>query len=196
MLDNVDIEVQPGEFVTIRGLSGSGKTTLLLTLGAMLQPDSGRVTIADRNVYGLSDANRARLRNQELGFVFQNFQLIPYLSVLENVLVAASGQQTSAAQELLTRLGLDHRLEHRPAALSAGEQQRAAIARAMINGPQLILADEPTGNLDEASSREVYRALAEFRDAGGSVLLVTHGDVPEGASDRELLLDQGKLSPL
>ena len=196
VLDGADLQVQPREFVTIRGASGSGKTTLLLTLGAMLSPDAGSVSIAGQDVYGISDTSRARLRNSELGFVFQNYQLIPYLSVLENVLVGAKQQQATEARELLTRLGLADRLEHRPAALSAGEQQRAAIARAMINRPKLILADEPTGNLDPASSGEVFRALAEFRDSGGAVLLVTHGDVPQEIANRELLLQEGKVSPM
>ncbi|MGI9457778.1 MAG: ABC transporter ATP-binding protein [Aeoliella sp.] len=194
VLRGVDLAVAQRECVAIRGSSGSGKTTLLLSLGAMLSPDAGRVEFAQQDVYALSSADRSRLRNQQLGFVFQTFHLIPYLTVLENVMVVTRNQSlSSAARELLTRLGLDHRLDHRPAALSAGEQQRTAIARAMINGPKLILADEPTGNLDAENSAEVYRALGEFRDDGGSVLVVTHGDAADGIADRSLLLNEGTL---
>lgn len=193
VLRGVDFRVGERECVAIKGASGSGKTTLLLTLGAMLSPDAGEVRFDKRDVYATNSRDRARLRNRHIGYVFQTFHLIPYLTVQENVLVV-NGDKKVEATALLERLGLSHRIEHRPAALSAGEQQRTVIARAMINGPKLILADEPTGNLDAQNSVEVYRALKEFRDNGGSVVVVTHGDAADSIADRVLSLNDGKLT--
>ena len=198
-LDNVNLDVAQGEFVAVRGPSGSGKTTLLLTIGGMIRPTSGRCRVLDTDVYALSGGARAHFRARHVGFVFQMFHLIPYLSVLENVLVPVRGQSAadaaSRARELLERFGLGARLEHRVAELSTGERQRTAIARALINQPELVLADEPTGNLDPDTGREILNCLADFHRHGGTVLLVTHEPWVEQYADRSLLLRAGSLEP-
>ena len=151
-LDRFTADIGAGEFVAVRGPSGSGKTTLLLTLGGMQRPSAGLVQFSGHDLYGLSSADRAGLRSGEIGFVFQMFHLVPYLDLMGNVLLASPGKPGSAvrkrAGELLDKLGLAERVSHRPGELSAGERQRLAVARALLNRPKLILADEPTGNLD------------------------------------------------
>ncbi len=195
-LDDVTVSVAPGEFVAVRGPSGSGKTTLLLTIGGMIRPTEGRVLTGGQDVYMLSSHQRARLRADTIGFVFQMFYLVPYLSALENVLVptlagARTGRQR--ATELLTRLQLADRLDHRPAELSTGERQRVALARALLNSPEIILADEPTGNLDPDNAREVMSYLAEFHREGGTVLVVTHDPLADQYAQRRLLMDRGQV---
>ena len=197
-LDRFSAEVVEGEFVAVHGPSGSGKTTLLLTLGGMQRPSAGTVQFGGRNLYALSPADRARLRSSEIGFVFQMFHLVPYLDLLGNVLLAAPGKKLGQAQRqraaaLLDELGLAKRATHRPGELSAGERQRLAVARALLNRPKLILADEPTGNLDPENAAEVVRHLAEFHQAGGTVVLVTHGTAADTHADRFLSLKQGRL---
>jgi ABC-type lipoprotein export system ATPase subunit len=196
VLCGVELQVSPGECVVVRGASGCGKSTLLLALGAMLRPDRGSVTFNGHDIYAMPPHHRTAVRGGEMGFVFQAFHLVPYLTVLENVLVPARNRpsERTHAEELLSRLRIDHRLHHRPEALSMGEQQRTAIARAMINRPQLILADEPTGNLDAENGREVFTALGEFRDAGGSVIVVTHGSEAETIADRSFTLHDGRVT--
>jgi len=197
VLAGVSLEVRPGEFVVVRGPSGSGKTTLLLTAGALLRPDEGTVVLSGRDPYALAPNQRAGLRAEMIGFVFQQFHLIGSLSVLENVLAAALARRLpdarDRASELIERFGLGDRAGHLPGQLSTGERQRAALARAMLNRPKLLLADEPTGNLDEDNGREVLAALAEFAAAGGAVLLVTHDRAAEGFGGRVLHLDRGRL---
>ena len=196
-LDRFTAEIAEGEFVAVRGPSGSGKTTLLLTLGGMQRPSAGTVQFGGRDLYALSPADRAGLRSAEIGFVFQMFHLVPYLDLLGNVLLAAPGRPSDAEREraagLLDELGLAKRATHRPGELSAGERQRLAVARALLNRPRLILADEPTGNLDPENAAEVIRHLAEFHRAGGTVMLVTHGTAAETHADRILRLEQGRL---
>ncbi len=195
-LDGVDLRVEQGEFVAVRGASGSGKSTLLLTIGAMVRPTSGRVLIAGRDVYALSPSQRARFRAETIGFVFQMFHLVPYLSVLENVLLpslAAPGGGRGAAAALLERFGLSHRLHHRPAELSIGERQRAAMARALLNRPRLILADEPTGNLDPANAAEVMNHLAEFHREGATIVVVTHEDLAAQRAQRAVQIRDGRI---
>ena len=196
-LDRFTAEVADGEFVAVRGPSGSGKTTLLLTLGGMQRPSEGLVQLAGRDLYAMSPAERARLRSSEIGFVFQMFHLVPYLDLLGNVLLACPGKPSAEvrqrAGELMDELGLADRASHRPGELSAGERQRLAVARALLNRPKLILADEPTGNLDPEDAAEVIRRLAEFHRVGGSVVLVTHGASADAHADRTLRLDQGQL---
>ncbi len=195
-LDDVTLSVAPGEFVTVRGPSGSGKSTLLLTIGGMIRPTEGRVLTGGQDVYMLSSRRRARLRADTIGFVFQMFYLVPYLSALENVLVptlARPGTGRQEAIELLTRLQLADRLDHRPAQLSTGERQRVALARALLNSPQIILADEPTGNLDPDNAREVMNYLAEFHCEGGTVLVVTHDPLADPYAQRMLLMDRGQV---
>ena len=197
-LDDVDLAVAPGEFVAIRGPSGCGKTTLLLGAGGMQRPSSGRITVNGQDLYALGPAERARFRAAHLGFVFQMFHLVPYLNVLENVLLAATAAAARAntlerARRLLDRLGLAARLHHRPADLSTGERQRTAIARALLNQPRLLLADEPTGNLDPANAAEVFQHLADFHRAGGTLLVVTHGDAGVPLVDRVVEMRSGRI---
>ena len=196
-LDRFTAEVTEGEFVAVRGPSGSGKTTLLLTLGGMQRPSDGSVQLAGRDLYALSPAERARLRSSEIGFVFQMFHLVPYLDLLGNVLLACPGKPSAEVRQrasgLMDELGLADRASHRPGELSAGERQRLAVARALLNRPKLILADEPTGNLDPENAAEVIRHLAEFHRAGGTVVLVTHGAAADAHADRTLRLEQGRL---
>ena len=196
-LDRFTADIGAGEFVAVRGPSGSGKTTLLLTLGGMQRPSAGLVQFSGRDLYGLSPADRAGLRSGEIGFVFQMFHLVPYLDLMGNVLLASPGKPGPAvrkrAGELLDKLGLTERVSHRPGELSAGERQRLAVARALLNRPKLILADEPTGNLDPENAAEVVRHLAEFHQAGGTVVLVTHGTAADTHADRILRLKQGRL---
>jgi ABC-type lipoprotein export system ATPase subunit len=196
-LDRFTAKVAEGEFVAVRGPSGSGKTTLLLTLGGMQRPSAGSVQLAGRDLYSLSPAERARLRSSEIGFVFQMFHLVPYLDLLGNVLLACPGKPSAEVRQrasgLMDELGLADRASHRPGELSAGERQRLAVARALLNRPKLILADEPTGNLDPENAAEVIRHLAEFHRGGGTVVLVTHGSAADAHADRSLRLEQGRL---
>ncbi|MAE30673.1 MAG: hypothetical protein CMO43_03605 [Verrucomicrobiales bacterium] len=196
-LDRFTAEIAEGEFVAVRGPSGSGKTTLLLTLGGMQRPSAGAVQFGGRDLYGLPSAERARLRSGEIGFVFQMFHLVPYLDLLGNVLLAAPGRPSDAEREraagLLDELGLAKRASHRPGELSAGERQRLAVARALLNRPKLILADEPTGNLDPENAAEVIRHLAAFHRDGGTVVLVTHGTAADEHAGRIVRLEQGRL---
>jgi ABC-type lipoprotein export system ATPase subunit len=177
-LVSFSLSLQPGEFVAVQGPSGCGKTTLLLAAGGLLRPDSGTVVVEGTDLYTLSSEARARFRAAHLGFVFQQFHLVPYLSVLDNVLCPALAVEVpnarSRAVELIERFGLAGRLHHVPAELSTGERQRTALARALLPRPRLLLADEPTGNLDSDNGAAVLKHLAQFAHAGGAVLLVTH----------------------
>jgi len=181
-LDGLSLSVSRGEFVAVRGASGSGKTTLLLTMGGMIRPTAGQVLLDGEDLYSLPARRRARLRGEKIGFVFQMFHLLGYLSVLENVRSAClvGGRRPGGkdrAVELLEHVGLGDRLAHRPGELSAGEKQRVAMARALMRRPELILADEPTGNLDPDSASAVMSYLGEYHRDGGTVLLVTHESV-------------------
>lgn len=178
----LDLVVQPGEFVAIKGASGSGKTTLLLTLGGMLRPSDGTVSFDGKNLYDQSPAQRAEYRAKDVGFVFQMFHLVPYLNVAENVQLAT--RNGTSAGDLLQQFGLSHRLTHTPGELSAGERQRVALARALVNSPRLIFADEPTGNLDPENDRQVFQHLSAFHKDGGTVIVVTHGSTADEFADR------------
>jgi putative ABC transport system ATP-binding protein len=196
-LSGVSLDVDPGEFIVVRGPSGCGKSTLLTIVGGLGRPSSGHVRVVGEDVVALSSAARARFRARQVGFVFQMFHLLPYLTVLENVVAAAQGGEHSAARrrgrELLERFHLGRRLRHRPAELSAGERQRVAVARAMVNRPPLILADEPTGNLDPDNAAEVLELLADFHRQGGTVLLVTHDEPAAEYAQRTVLLRDGLI---
>ncbi len=191
-LGGVSLQIESGCFNVIQGASGSGKTTLLLGAGGLLQPDTGTVHVLGEDLYSMSSETRARFRAANIGFVFQQFHLIPYLTVLENVLaptLALSGQAVRhRAAELLESFGMSHRLDHAPAELSTGERQRVALARALLNSPALLLADEPTGNLDEKNAAAVLQYLRAFATDGGAVLLATH-DSTMPADERFLLAD-------
>ncbi len=198
-LKQVNLHLEPGSFGVVRGPSGSGKSTLLLTSGALLRPDSGTVMIDGENPYRFSPNQAAVFRAKRVGFVFQQFHLVPYLTVLENVCASAVATKhfdadvQERAVSLLERFGMRERTEHRPTELSTGECQRAALARAMLNAPPLILADEPTGNLDPENSKIVYTALADFTKGGGTVLVVTHHTDAEAYADRKIHLVDGKI---
>lgn len=201
-LQDVSLVLDAGEFVAIEGPSGCGKSTLLLTLGGLLRPDTGRVQVGQQNVYQLPAEARARFRSSTVGFVFQQFYLVPYLSVRDNVLAASLGAADSKsntaarADTLLEQFGLAGRRNHRPGRISTGERQRTALARAMFNQPRLILADEPTGNLDHASADVVLDHLAQFTDSGGAVLLVTHDSRAAERTGRRLRMVGGQLVEL
>jgi ABC-type lipoprotein export system ATPase subunit len=196
-LEEVSMQVTEGEFIVVRGPSGSGKTTLLLVTGGMLRVSSGSVFVNGEDVYRLPEGQRARFRAENIGFVFQMFHLIPYLNVLENVLLPAGAgnrdRDRTVALELLERFRLSERANHKPSELSAGESQRTAIARAMFGRPRLILADEPTGNLDPENAEEVIKYLAEYHLEGGTVIVVTHGRVVDQYADRIMSLQNGRI---
>jgi len=198
-LAGIDLEVPPGQFVVVRGPSGSGKSTLLTLIGGLGTPTAGRVVVAGEDLGSVGPASRARFRAHRVGFVFQTFQLLPYLTVLENVALAGlPGRETASrhrARQLLERFQLTGRISHRPAELSTGECQRVAIARAMVNQPELILADEPTGNLDPENSTTVLDLLAGFHREGGTVLLVTHQERAIQFAQRTVLLKNGSVVP-
>ena len=197
-LDGVSLTVAPGEFVVLRGPSGCGKSTLLLTVGGMIRPTQGRASLDGEDLYGLSGRDRARLRAERIGFVFQMFHLVPYLSALDNVLVptvAGMSQGRRDALDLLARLQLADRAAHRPMELSTGERQRVALARALLKRPSIILADEPTGNLDPANAAQVMGYLDEFHSDGGTVVVVSHDALAQQHADRTLQLVAGRLQP-
>ncbi len=196
-VDQISLNVEANQFAAVRGPSGCGKSTLLLIAGGLLAPDSGSIQIEGQNPYDLNANARAKFRAENIGFVFQQFHLIPYLNVLDNVLapaIALKGKDTEQrAQQLLKKFGLEHRMHHVPAQLSSGERQRTALARALLNEPKLLLADEPTGNLDRENADAVLAHMKEFASAGGAVLLVTHDEHAVEAADVVHTIDTGKL---
>ncbi|MDI3517322.1 MAG: putative transport system ATP-binding protein [Thermotogota bacterium] len=199
-LDGVTLEVQPGEILVVMGPSGSGKSTLLHIMGCLDRPTSGQVYIDGRNVSKLNDRQLARVRNAMLGFVFQQFNLLPRLTALENVelpMIYAGvprKKRIDRARDLLERFELSDRLKHRPSQLSGGQQQRVAIARALANNPKVILADEPTGNLDTASGEVVIENLVRLnREEGITVVVVTHDPEIAGIGDRVIHMRDGRI---
>ncbi len=198
-VDNISLTVGPEEFVAVVGPSGCGKTTLLLVAGGLLHPDGGTVRVDGVDPYQLGANERAKFRAKNVGFVFQQFHLIPYLSVLDNVLASGLAAPVADAKRkataLLERFGLSHRLTHVPGELSTGEKQRVALARALLHKPPLVLADEPTGNLDEDNGRRVLNHLAEYASEGGAVLLVTHDARAAEYAKRMFPLGQEAGSP-
>jgi ABC-type lipoprotein export system ATPase subunit len=203
----VDLRAESGEFVAVMGASGSGKSTLLHLLGAVDTPDSGTVKFEGRDVGAQSGGWRDRYRNREVGFVFQFYHLLPELNVLENIVLprmvgqSAWGWSSVAkaarweAEELMERLGLGHRAKHRPNQLSGGERQRAAIARALVCRPKLLLADEPTGNLDAATGKEILGVLGRLHGEGQTIVMVTHDAEIASRAERRVLLSNGKIQP-
>lgn len=196
-LDGISMHVESGEFVVVRGPSGSGKTTLLLIIAGMLRPSEGSVRFNGKDLNQMKGLERERFRAAGVGFVFQMFHLIPYLSVFENVLLAARTEDRADAEkragELLNGLEMQERIHHRPAELSAGERQRTAIARALLNDPMLLLADEPTGNLDSENAGAVLSYLSEVHEQGRTVILATHESEIEQSAHRVIRLEKGKL---
>jgi putative ABC transport system ATP-binding protein len=197
-LKKVSFQIAPGEFVAVRGASGSGKSTLLNLLGCLDRPSSGSYRLDGEDVAQYSDKQLARIRNARIGFVFQSFNLLLRTTALENVempMVYGDGHvDRRRAFSALERVGLATRANHFATELSGGEQQRVAIARALINTPALILADEPTGNLDLKAGREVMRLLEDLHDEGRTILLVTHDDAIAAYASREILLHDGAIA--
>src|SRR3954447_2042688 len=196
-LDELTLTIDEGEWVAITGPSGSGKTTLLNILSGLDHPTSGKVQVGGVDLAGLSRSELARYRQRTVGLVFQQFHLIPYLTALENVMLAQyvhSMTDRGEAEEALRRVGLGERLSHLPSQLSGGEQQRVCIARALINQPPLILADEPTGNLDAANEAIVMSLLADLHQRGHTLILVTHDASIASRANREIRLEHGRLA--
>ncbi|MBW8309029.1 MAG: ABC transporter ATP-binding protein [Candidatus Paracaedibacteraceae bacterium] len=200
ILKNINFQIQAGEIVALVGHSGAGKSTLLQIAGLLEPPTAGRVIMADKDTVQLSDAERTHLRNRHVGFVYQFHHLLPEFSAVENVMIPqliANTPMTQArlkAEGLLVKLGLSHRLEHRPKKLSGGEQQRVAIARALANSPKILLADEPTGNLDYATSDIVFAEMMQLvRETGMSALIATHNPDLAKKMDRIIEIKAGQV---
>ncbi|MFT5527759.1 MAG: putative ABC transport system ATP-binding protein [Pirellulaceae bacterium] len=192
-LDNLSLTIDSVDFVAIRGASGCGKSTLLGLIGGLALPTEGVVEVDGLAVSGMSSAERASFRAKNIGFVFQMFHLLPYLNVMQNVLTAAPANTPmvrTRAEELLHQFGLVDRLGHCPGELSAGERQRTAMARAFLNNPRIILADEPTGNLDPQNADIIMEHLRQYHDSGGTIVLVTHDDKSAGYAKRVIELDR------
>jgi putative ABC transport system ATP-binding protein len=200
-LSDVSLQVKKGDFISIMGPSGSGKTTLLNILGCLDKPTDGKVILDGVDITKVAEKNLYKIRKYKVGFVFQTFNLLPYLNAIENVGLAMEGTKKSKdekrkkAQELLKMVGLSEREEHRPQRLSAGEQQRVAIARALANNPAMILADEPTGNLDSKTGYEIIRLLGKLNiEQGTTIVIVTHDSHKAALAGRVLFLSDGKLA--
>lgn len=197
VLKGVSLDIQRGEFVALRGTSGSGKSTLMHILGLLDRPTGGRYLLQGEDVAGLPDDRLSALRNRLFGFIFQTFYLIPYISALDNVMLpglygsAPTRHLRQRAEELLCQVGLAERLHFRPGQLSGGQQQRVAMARALLNDPGILLADEPTGQLDSATGTEIMALLQSIHRQGRTVVLVTHDAATAGYAGREILLHDG-----
>lgn len=192
----VSFRIQPGEFVALLGPSGAGKSTLLNLVGCMDSPTAGQLRLAGRAVEGLGDAERTKVRRHQIGFVFQHFGLVPTLTVEENVTLPtlfAGGANAAPVGELLERVGLSTRRRHRPHELSGGEMQRVAIARALVNRPALLIADEPTGNLDSVTGDSIIALFRELNSAGLTILAATHNAALAAAAGRQLVIQDGQL---
>lgn len=206
VLRGLDLELEAGEFLSVVGASGSGKSTLLHLLGTLDRPDQGRIYLEDRRIDNLPAVERDRLRNETFGYIFQFYHLLPELDTLENVLVpqmighsvlgwlAHRRELRRRASELLQRVGLGHRLKHKPRELSGGEMQRAAIARALVNRPRILLADEPTGNLDAGTGSAIVRLLRDLNQQDGlTIIMVTHNLDIVSETDRMVRLVEGRV---
>jgi lipoprotein-releasing system ATP-binding protein len=203
VLRDVALEVAPGELVAVAGSSGSGKSTLLHVLGGLMHPDDGRVEIGGADVYLLSEKRRAAMRNRQVGFVFQFHHLLPEFTALENVLLPAlvagrsKSEAADRANELLQAMGLANRTAHKPGELSGGEQQRVAVARALVNAPRVVLADEPSGNLDHDAAQALHDLLERLsQDHGVALVVATHSPSLARRAHRALVLHDGALAPL
>lgn len=198
-LADVDLNIERGEFISVMGPSGSGKSTLLTILGGLNHPTKGEVRVDDIPIYQLSIEKLADFRREYLGFIFQSFQLIPYLNVVENVMLPLSitnrpsQEQKNVAEEILRRIGLEGKERRLPDQLSGGEQERVAIARALVNSPPILLADEPTGNLDSKTGKEIMNLFKELNQEGQTIVMVTHNPENVAFSTRILSLKDGRV---
>src|SRR3989441_11866941 len=196
-LDDISLEIAPGEWVAMMGPSGSGKSTLVNLIGCLDRPTAGEIWLDGENVANISAADLNRVRAEKVGFIFQQFHLIPYLTSLENVMLAQyfhSMTDEREALDALERVGLKDRAHHVPSQLSGGEQQRVCIARALINDPKIVLADEPTGNLDAVNEEIVLRLLRQLHQQGRTIVMVTHDPVVARLADRRIELHHGKIA--
>ncbi|EAH9926714.1 ABC transporter ATP-binding protein [Campylobacter coli] len=195
-LDNINLNIYKGEWLAIMGPSGSGKSTLLNILSLMDDPSSGKYILDNEDLEQINEEQKITLRREKIGLIFQQFHLIPYLSALENVILSQyyhSSVDEEDAKAILEKVGLSHRLSHLPSQLSGGEQQRVCIARALINNPEILLADEPTGNLDEANEKIVLETLQKLKNEGKTIVLITHNPELAKFADRTLILQHGIL---
>ncbi|HDX3451767.1 TPA: ABC transporter ATP-binding protein [Campylobacter coli] len=195
-LDNINLNIYKGEWLAIMGPSGSGKSTLLNILSLMDDPSSGKYILDNEDLEQINEEQKITLRREKIGLIFQQFHLIPYLSALENVMLSQyyhSSVDEEDAKTVLEKVGLSHRLSHLPSQLSGGEQQRVCIARALINNPEILLADEPTGNLDEANEKIVLETLQKLKNEGKTIVLITHNPELAKFADRTLILQHGIL---
>ena len=198
-LDKISVDVPDGQFVAITGPSGCGKSTLLYTIGGLLTPTNGKIFAEETDIYKLTHKERARFRRENIGFVFQTFELIPYLTALENVMLPLAlskvddDEQVDLAKECLDKVGLGNRAYHKPTELSGGEQQRVALARGVINNPRILLADEPTGNLDKRTGEEIIHMLKTLNKEGLTIIMVTHDLTKAENADRILSMLDGSL---
>jgi len=201
VLKGISLAIDSGEFIALQGPSGSGKSTLMHILGLLDRPSGGRYLLRQQDVSDLSDNALSAIRNRTVGFIFQTFYLIPYVSAVENVMLPGLYSRTATrelrhrAEQILDQLGLGDRMHFRPSQLSGGQQQRVAMARALVNDPQLLLADEPTGQLDSQTSGEIMRLIAEIHEQGRTVVLVTHDDDVAGYARRRIRLSDGLITP-
>lgn len=201
-LNDINLTINDGDYISIMGPSGCGKSTFLNILGLLDDASSGKLLFDGEDVSSLNDANKARIRNEKIGFIFQDFHLIPSLNILDNVMLPLSyrknnrlstDKQRSLSTELLEKVGLGHRMKHYPAQLSGGQCQRAAIARALVTSPQIILADEPTGNLDSKVSSEIIDLISELNTSGVTVVMVTHDEKTASKAKKVLRMLDGKF---
>ncbi len=200
VVNNVSLSISKGEIVSVIGPSGAGKTTLLHLLGSLDRPDSGKVTIDNTDLFGLPGKKQSLFRNKNIGFVFQFHHLLPEFSAIENVAIPlwiggkSKKEGMAQAAEILTTVGLGQRLENKPSELSGGEQQRVAIARALVNKPSIVMADEPTGNLDSANAQHIHELFLELREKlNQTFIMITHNETMAEMTDRTLIMRDGKI---